>query len=39
MDKYMMVIPACPHCMCAGEAPEEKLKINKLGPKYGVITL
>ena len=29
--KYIMVIPACPHC--AGEAPDEKVKINKLGPE------
>ena len=30
MDKYIMVIPACPH-WCAGQAPDEKLKINELG--------
>ena len=27
-----MVIPTCPHCVPAGEVPDEKLKISKLGP-------
>ena len=29
MDKYMMVIPACPHCVHAGKVPDEKLKVNE----------
>ena len=31
MDKYIMVIPACPHCVHAGKVPDEKLKVNELG--------
>ena len=31
--KYIMVIPARPHALCAGEVNDEKLKINKLESK------
>ena len=29
MDKYIMVIPACLHCVHAGKVPHEKLKVNE----------
>ena len=32
MDKYIMVILPISSALCAGEAPDEKLKIDKLGP-------
>ena len=32
-----MVIPRTP-ALCAGEAPDEKLKINELGPKHRSIS-
>ena len=32
IDEYIMVIPACPHCVHAGKVSDEKLKVNELGP-------
>ena len=37
VGKYIMVIPAWLHNLCVREAPNEKLKINELGPNLDTL--